>query len=61
MTAEELTRVLRLLGASCPAQEINDLVHEADVDGDGTISFTEFVILISGSVQPSRQTSSSAP
>ena len=36
--------------ASCPPGEIQAMIHEADVDGDGTISFTEFVILISGGV-----------
>ena len=49
MTASELTRILKLLGnASCPREEIGQMVNEADVDGDGTISFVEFVILISG-------------
>lgn len=41
--------------ASCPPGEIQGMVDEADVDGDGTISFTEFVILISGSYTRSRK------
>jgi len=49
MTGVELIRILKLLGnAACPREEIGSMVNEADVDGDGTISFVEFVILISG-------------
>lgn len=47
--AEELTRILGLLGRyKGSGDEVRKLVDSADTDGDGEISLVEFVILLAG-------------
>ena len=51
--ASELSRIIKMLGGYRDGddkgeQEVAKLVDEADTDGDGEISFVEFVVLLSG-------------
>lgn len=42
ISADELRAMLKSLGDDMTDQEINDLIREADTDGDNNISFAEF-------------------
>ena len=42
ISADELRAMLKSLGDEMTDQEINDLIREADTDGDNNISFAEF-------------------
>ncbi len=44
--AEDLGQVLRALGQFPTNSELDDIVNECDVDGNGTLEFAEFVILM---------------
>jgi len=43
ITAAELKQVMANLGEKLTDGEVNAMMKEADTDGDGTISYTEFV------------------
>ena len=43
ISAHELRYVLLKSGENFTEQDIEDLIHEADVDGDGSIDYQEFV------------------
>jgi calmodulin len=43
ITSHELRHVMTNLGQSLTPEEIEEMVKEADVDGDGQINFDEFV------------------
>ncbi|XP_077649340.1 calcium-binding protein 5 isoform X1 [Urocitellus parryii] len=48
ITLAELQQAMqRLLGERLTPREISEVVHEADVNGDGTVDFEEFVRMIS--------------
>ena len=46
ISAEELRKVLSSLQMDYSDAEIDKMVEEADLDGDGSISYNEFVLLI---------------
>ncbi|KAL2612444.1 hypothetical protein R1flu_024136 [Riccia fluitans] len=45
ITANELGTVMRSLGQNPTDSELQDMIQEVDVDGDGTIDFAEFLTL----------------
>lgn len=47
LSVSELKRAMRALGDRHADQDIDDLVHRADTDGDGKVNFEEFVTLMS--------------
>ena len=49
--AEGLGKVLRALGQNPTASELDDIVNECDVDGNGTLEFAEFVILMTSKMR----------
>lgn len=62
ISAEELQNVLKSLGDECSIAECRKMISGVDADGDGTINFDEFrVMMVKGSrfdsMGPSRQTS----
>ena len=40
---KELKKIISLVDAEMTDSEIEELIREADIDGDGTIDYTEFV------------------
>ena len=48
LSVAELKRALRALGDHHSDKDIDALVHKADQDGDGQVSFEEFVRLMNG-------------
>lgn len=48
LSVAELKRALRALGDHHSDEDIDALVHKADKDGDGQVSFEEFVTLMNG-------------
>lgn len=42
ITLEELATVIRPLGHNPTEQELQDMIREVDVNGNGTIEFNEF-------------------
>ena len=43
ISTEELLAVLRAMGQNPTEDELNSLVMEVDIDGNGTIDFDEFI------------------
>lgn len=43
ITADELRQIFSNLGEKLTDEEINDMIKEADMDGDGEINYQEFV------------------
>lgn len=43
ITVHELVNVMTNLGEKLSEQEVNDMMREADFDGDGVINFQDFV------------------
>lgn len=43
ITSEELRLIMENLGEKLTDEEIDDMVKEADIDGDGEINYEEFV------------------
>ena len=46
MTAKNLETVMRSLGQNLTEAELQDMINEVDVDGHGTIDFSEFLSLV---------------
>ncbi|XP_033736474.1 neo-calmodulin-like [Pecten maximus] len=46
ITTEELGTVMRSLGQSPNEQDLQDMINEVDVDGNGIIDFTEFLAMM---------------
>ena len=42
----DLTDVLSQLGEKLSQEEVEELIHEADIDGDGNIFYDEFIAMI---------------
>ncbi|OAY72156.1 Calmodulin-4 [Ananas comosus] len=47
ITKEELDTVIRNLGQEATEEELQDMIREVDGNGNGTIEFGEFLILMS--------------
>jgi len=43
ISIEELTNVIKILGEKLTNEEIEEMIKEADIDGDGFINYEEFV------------------
>lgn len=46
ITLEELATVIRSLGQDPSEEELRDMIKEVDINGNGTIEFTEFLNLM---------------
>ncbi|XP_067015135.2 calmodulin isoform X4 [Anabrus simplex] len=46
ITQDELGRVMRSLGQFAREDELEQMLHEVDIDGDGNVSFEEFVQIV---------------
>jgi calmodulin len=44
--ANELYEVMKSINLSATKEEIDDMIREVDTDGDGNISFDEFVVMM---------------
>ena len=53
ISAKELGEVLKALGQNPSKNELSDMINEVDVDGNGTVEFAEFVILMTNKVKES--------
>lgn len=51
ISASELGQVLKALGQNPSKNELSDMINEVDVDGNGTVEFAEFVILMTNKVK----------
>ena len=51
ISAKELGEVLRALGQNPSMNELHDMINEVDQDGNGTVEFAEFVILMTNKVK----------
>ncbi len=47
ISAPELSKVMESLGIHPTKTELQDMIHELDTDGNGTIDFSEFMTLMS--------------
>ena len=47
ITAHELRHVMTNLGEKLTDEEVNEMISEADSDGDGVINYTDFVKIMS--------------
>lgn len=48
---KELGDVLRALGQNPSEKELQDMISEVDMDGNGTVEFAEFVILMTNKIR----------
>ncbi|XP_035548327.1 calmodulin-2/4-like [Juglans regia] len=46
ISAAELRHVMTILGEKPTDEEVDEMIREADVDGDGQISYEEFVLVM---------------
>ncbi|KAK2950231.1 putative Calmodulin [Blattamonas nauphoetae] len=46
ITREELRSVMTNLGEKLSPQEVDEMIKEADLDGDGQVNFEEFVLMM---------------
>ncbi|PVU88749.1 hypothetical protein BB560_006342 [Smittium megazygosporum] len=46
LSAEDLSNILSTFGEPVPMNEVEEMIHEADVDGDGKINYEEFVKML---------------
>ncbi|KAK1266654.1 Calmodulin-1/11/16 [Acorus gramineus] len=51
ITLEELATVIRSLGQNPTEEELQDMIREVDIDGNGTIEFGEFLNLMARKVK----------
>ncbi|XKL64680.1 hypothetical protein PGB90_004766 [Kerria lacca] len=56
ITKEELGRVMRSLGQFAREEELQQMLHDVDIDGDGCFSFDEFVEIASNMDKTSSNT-----
>lgn len=56
ITKEELGRVMRSLGQFAREEELQQMLHDVDIDGDGCFSFEEFVEIVSKKGKTSNNT-----
>ena len=47
MDIQELGTVMRSLGQNPKDEELNDMINEIDEDGNGTVDFEEFLVMMS--------------
>ena len=47
ITCEELRTVMTSLGKNPTTSELQEMIQEVDLDGNGTIEFSEFLIMMS--------------
>ena len=47
LKTKELGTVMRSLGQNPKEEELNDMINEIDEDGNGTVDFEEFLIMMS--------------
>ena len=47
ISAEELSQVMLTLGESLTQDEIDEMIREADLDGDGKVGYDEFATMMS--------------
>ena len=48
ISAKEVRQVMTGLGKNLTDQEVNDMIRESELDGNGRINYTEFVKMIMG-------------
>lgn len=63
ISAAELRHVMTNLGEKLTDEEVDEMIREADVDGDGQVNYEEFVKMMMGKVglrRPGRSVGSSA-
>eukprot|EP00090_Calanus_glacialis_P008901 TRINITY_DN17216_c0_g1_i1.p1 TRINITY_DN17216_c0_g1~~TRINITY_DN17216_c0_g1_i1.p1 ORF type:complete len:176 (+),score=57.81 TRINITY_DN17216_c0_g1_i1:25-528(+) len=46
ITVNDLTHVMQTLGEKLSAEETQELISEADLDGDGNVNYEEFVTML---------------
>lgn len=54
ITIEELATVIRSLDQNPTEEELQDMISEVDVDGNGTIEFSEFLNLMAKKMKVSK-------
>ncbi len=47
ISAEELSQVMSTLGENLSQEEIDEMIREADMDGDGRVGYEEFATMMS--------------
>uniref|UniRef100_A0AC34FQV7 EF-hand domain-containing protein n=1 Tax=Panagrolaimus sp. ES5 TaxID=591445 RepID=A0AC34FQV7_9BILA len=50
ISPSELSVVMANLGEHLSEKEVHEMIHEADLDNDGRVCFTEFVYMMRGKV-----------
>ena len=48
---QELATVMRSLGQNPKEEELNEMINEIDEDGNGTVDFDEFLIMMSKKIK----------
>lgn len=51
ITVDELATVIRSLDQNPTEEELQDMISEVDVDGNGTIEFAEFLSLMANKMK----------
>ncbi|OZJ06421.1 hypothetical protein BZG36_00468 [Bifiguratus adelaidae] len=54
ITREDLANVMKAYGTPLSSEEIDGMVHEADVDGDDMVNYEEFLKIMTNIETPSR-------
>ena len=49
ISSEEFRRAMKTMGHQLSDQEVDEMIHEADINGDGQIDYHEFVKMMIGS------------
>ena len=50
-SCQELGTVMRSLGQNPKEEELNEMINEIDEDGNGTVDFDEFLIMMSKKIK----------